>query len=419
MRLRGYFHAQSNVSLNFNIGNCSLACSGEIVRMLLEAFILENIEPILAEWETYAKSIWPAIEATPVELRDHAEAMLVAVAMEMGKPQSAHQKKEKSLGRGDNKKDARQLDRASHVHADNRFDSGFDLRQLVAEYRALRASVIRLWQKSNPVSEPNDFENLLRFNEAIDQLLAESVFTHTARLDKSRELFLAILGHDLRNPLSAVAGLAGLLREENLDPSSLELVTHITTGTDFMAKLVEDLLEFAAMRITNGVIISPAPMDLLPLGRDAVAEMKAIHPDREFHLEHQGDLTGEWDKVRLRQLLSNLLGNAAQHGATDQPIAVSLEAADDQAVIVVRNQGIPIPAKDLETIFEPMKRYARGEDRSSHGGVGLGLFIASEIAAAHGGSIEAQSDDQETYFTVSLPRISRRNKPVRKPVRKS
>ena len=375
--------------------------------MRLPEFILENLEPILVEWENYARSIWPTVAATPEELRDHAEDMLVSVATEMTNPQSAFQQKEKSLGRGEAQAESRRVDIASLEHAESRSVAGFDLRQLVAEYRALRASVIRLWQDRYPERHSRDHEDVIRFNEAIDQLLAESVFSHTERLNRSRELFLGVLGHDLRNPLSAIVGLAGLLRYENLDQSSLELVSQITIHTGSMTELINDLLEFAAIRIASRVIISPAPMDLLRLCREAVAEMEAIYPSREFQFEHQGNLKGEWDESRLKQLLSNLLGNAAQHGADDQPIAVSVEATDDDVVLVIRNQGVPIPAEQLETIFEPMKRYVKGEGRASHGGVGLGLYIANEIAGAHGGSIEAQSDEQGTVFAVRLPRAFR------------
>ncbi len=377
--------------------------------MRLHAFILANLEPILAEWESYARSIWPDDAATPEELRDHAQEMLVSVATEMANPQNDREQIEKSLGRGEDQADSLRVDNASREHAESRSESGFDLRQLVAEYRALRSSVIRLWQKKCPELHSRDFEDVVRFNEAIDQLLAESVFTHTERIDQSREMFLGILGHDLRNPLSAVVGLAGLLRFEDLAPPSLELVSQITTHTSAMAKMIDDLLEFAAMRIASSFIISPAPMDLVPLCREAIAEIEAIYPNRVFQFAHSGDLTGEWDGSRLQQLLSNLLGNAAQHGAKREPISVAVEASAAGVVLAVSNQGAPIPADQIETIFEPMKRYAGGKGRGGHGGVGLGLFIAREVVLAHGGTIEAQSDERRTVFTVFLPRAARRD----------
>lgn len=372
--------------------------------MRLADFILENLEPILVDWENYARSVWPGAEATPEELRDHAEDMLRSVARDMANPQTAFQQKEKSLGRGADQADSLQIDGASRQHAESRVAVGFDLRELVAEYRALRASVIRLWQQSAPEAHQAHLDDVLRFNEAIDQLLAESVFAHTERIDRSREMFLGILGHDLRNPLSAISMLAEVLRQKNLGSSSLELVSQISTHAASMGRMVSDLLEFAAMRITSRFVISPSLLDLRRLCRDAIIEMEAVCPDCEFHFEYQGELTGEWDEPRLKQLLSNLLSNAAQHGAKDRPITLSAEEFGADVVLAVRNEGSPIPEDQIATLFEPMKRWGSAKDRGSSRGAGLGLYIAREIAMAHEGSIETRSDEEETVFTVRLPR---------------
>lgn len=361
------------------------------------------------EWERYARSIWPGgVETTPEELRDHAEDMLRAVVADMETPQTAIDQQEKSFGTGPNEVESRGVNSASRDHAESRSAVGFDLRRLVAEYRALRACVIHLWQESDPDAHVLDLDDIIRFNEAIDQLLAESVLSLTLHIDRSREMFLGILGHDLRNPLSAVAMLAEMLHRQGRDPSSTEMARQISTHTRSMVRMVDDLLEYAAMRIATSFVIMPAPMDLLPLCRDELAAMEAIYPNRPFEFEHQGALTGEWDASRVKQLLSNLLGNAAQHGAESGPVVLSAAASGEDIVLSVRNQGPAIPRDQLETLFEPMKRYASGQVRGASGGVGLGLYIAHEVAVAHGGAIKVESDAEATVFTVRLPRICRR-----------
>ncbi|MFP4281543.1 MAG: sensor histidine kinase [Opitutales bacterium] len=380
--------------------------------MRLSEFILDNVEPILADWERYARSIWPGVDATPEALRDHAEDMLRSVVGEMGTPQTPAQQRDKALGRGGLGAESLQVDSASRHHAESRSAVGFDLRQLVAEYRALRASVIRLWQQSDPEPDTLHLDDMIRFNEAIDQLLAESVLVHTEEINRSREMFLGILAHDLRNPLSAVAMLAEVLKLEDAAPEALESACEISTLTASMTRMVDDLLEFAAMRIAPTFVLSPAPTDLRVLCREALSVMSTIHPHRQFHLEEDGELPGEWDASRLKQLLSNLLGNAAQHGAEDHPIVLSLEGSASEVVLAVRNRGPVIPADEIALLFEPLKRSTSTETQRNSGGVGLGLYIAREIVVAHGGRIDARSDEEATVFTVRLPRFCKRSVPA-------
>ena len=179
--------------------------------MRLADFILANVEPILAEWEAFARGIWPGAKTDPLTLRDHAEDILRATARDMKSAQTTAQQSDKSKGEGDAGAGSESLDGASDVHAVGRVASGFDLLAVVAEYRALRASVIRLWRESSPDPDRRDLDDLTRFNESIDQSLTEAVRSYTERVDRSRQMFLAILGHDLRNPLNSVTMSAALL----------------------------------------------------------------------------------------------------------------------------------------------------------------------------------------------------------------
>src|SRR4051812_5146213 len=186
--------------------------------MRLSDFIAANTEAILAEWEIFARSIQPGEKMDTVALRDHADQILRATARDMNSLQTAAEQSDKSKGESEGGADSFRVDGASEVHAVARVHSGFDLLSVVAEYRALRASVIRLWRESQPASDRRDLDDLTRFNESIDQSLTEAIRSYSQRVDWSRKMFLAILGHDLRGPLDSVRLSATvLLRTKQLD----------------------------------------------------------------------------------------------------------------------------------------------------------------------------------------------------------
>ncbi|MCX6066274.1 MAG: sensor histidine kinase, partial [Chloroflexi bacterium] len=179
--------------------------------MRLAKFILANVEPILAEWEAFAVTLAPGAKMTKLSLRDHAQAILLATARDMQVDQSLAQQAGKSKGDGGaGAAESDRLDIASVQHAEERVGAGFDIIELISEYRALRASVMRLWRKSSPQPDIDDIDDITRFNESIDQSLAEAVGSYTERVDRSRQLVLAILGHGLRNPLTAIRMCAQL-----------------------------------------------------------------------------------------------------------------------------------------------------------------------------------------------------------------
>jgi signal transduction histidine kinase len=363
--------------------------------MRLADFIVANVEPILMEWEEFARSVWPGPVAGRRALRDHAAEMILAVARNM------------QTDRYEDRQDgaaAQRIDIASDLHAINRAKSGFDLRDLVAEYRALRTNVIRLWNASIPTPDEKYLEDIVRFNDAIDRLLAESVFCYVGQVNKSREKFLAILGHDLRNPLHAVTlQCAMLAQSEKLDLASKMTVDRIFASVTAMGRMVGDLLDFTGSQLGSGMNISPVSMSLVELCKEVIDEMKTIHPERAFNFETVGEVEGEWDRSRLRQLISNLLGNALQHGCPDSPVMISIRRTDDLVSLAVSNGGPAIAPEALPLIFEPLKRVATPNDSRPVGSIGLGLYIAREVATAHGGSIDVQSTDERTTFTARMP----------------
>jgi signal transduction histidine kinase len=379
--------------------------------MRLADFILANIEPILGEWEAFARSIWPGPGRDVRELRDHAADILRATAWDMKSAQTDAQQSDKSKGEGVAGAGSARVDGASDVHGVGRVRSGFDVLAVIAEYRALRASVIRLWRESRPDPDLRDLADLTRFNESIDQSLTEAVRSYTQNVDRSRQMFLAILGHDLRNPLTSVMLSADVLRVTGkLDADATSLASLISASAAAMGRMIDDLLVFTGSGLGAAMPLTPAAMDLGRLCREVVAETAAAHPTHAVRYEPAGDLTGEWDAARLRQVLSNLLGNAAQHGGESGPVDLTARGEGPDVVLAVRNGGPPIPQDLLPTIFEPMVRGAPPEQQKQRrpGSIGLGLYIAREVVAAHGGTIGATSSAEAgTVFTVRLPRRPR------------
>jgi signal transduction histidine kinase len=242
-----------------------------------------------------------------------------------------------------------------------------------------------------------DITDLKRFEERLRQ---------TAEF---RERFLGIVSHDLRNPLSIITLSATLLlRQETLPERALRLAQRISLNAEQMARMIGDLLDLTRGRLGGGIPIAPAPCDLGSLGRRVVSELEVAHPARELRLEARGDLRGEWDQDRLAQLLGNLLRNAVEYSPEGTPITLALQGEGAQVRLEVRNQGEPIPEELQPGLFEPFRR---GETRgsSSTSGLGLGLYIVQQIAAAHGGGVEVRSTREEgTVFTVRLPRVATR-----------
>src|SRR4051812_2634318 len=247
--------------------------------MRLAEFILENIEAILVEWEAFARSVWPGAERDPRELRDHAADILRATAWDMKSAQTAAQQSDKSKGEGDAGADSARVDGASDVHAVGRVRSGFDLLAVVAEYRALRASVIRLWRASGPSPDLRDLEDLTRFNESIDQSLTEAIRSYTQRVDQSRQMFLAILGHDLRNPLQSIMMSADVLGQGAAPGTkSSEMTSRIFASVNAMSQMIGDLSDFTGTGLGAALPVEPKPMDLRSLCQEVVDEMRSAFP---------------------------------------------------------------------------------------------------------------------------------------------
>lgn len=373
--------------------------------MRLPEFLVQNVDRIVDQWERYAETLTPAAETMDrAALRDHARAILLAAARDMVKPQNSTEQAAKSRGEGPEKTPS--LDQAAASHGELRHTVGFDLVQMTSEFRHLRACVIRLWVDSLESPDLAYFQDMIRFNEAIDEALAESTAAYAEQVNHSRDLFLAILGHDLRAPLQAVSmSTELLLRKTTLEGDALTCVHHIKRGTRHMAVMVNDLLELVRSRLGKGLPIEPTPMDLADAAREAIAQACAGNPECDPTLSVTGDTRGVWDTGRMSQLLQNLIGNALQHGANKRDVTVRLSGEDRTVRLTVHNDGTPIPEDAIGTIFDPLVRSADEELGKPSTSLGLGLFIVKEVVNAHQGTIEVSSSEVDgTLFTVVLPR---------------
>lgn len=372
--------------------------------MRLSAFITENLEQIVDEWEAFARTLLPAAATmTPLQLRDHSKEILQAIAADIEAPQSEQQRMARLQSRCG--EDGAETPAATHGAL--RHNDGFDLQQLSAEFRALRASVLRLWLHDTPCDEAFAFDDMLRFNEAVDQALAESVARYAEEMDRSRNMFLAILGHDLRTPLGAITMTTQFLRLPQVPPQKMqEAAARIERSALAMGGMIKDLLEFTRSRLGNGIPVTLQDTDARHICETALDEVRTVYPQHEFRLDAAGAFKVQADADRLGQLLWNLLSNAAQHGAREFPILLSLRGDESHILIQVQNRGKPIPADALQVIFNPLVRRSDDDrDGLPAANLGLGLFIAHEIARAHRGEIRAESSEpQGTVFSVRLPR---------------
>jgi signal transduction histidine kinase len=368
----------------------------------LSTFIRQNTEQILAEWESFARTLPPGTSMSISRLRDHAEAMLDVIATDLETPQTADQQSDKSKGLGPI--DSSTPRTAASRHGRGRAASGFSVEQMVAEFRALRATVIRLWTAHEPTFGPAQFEDLIRFNEAIDQAIAESLERYSGAVEETRDRFLAVLGHDLRNPLGAIATSAGFLLETGpLTPDQATLIRGIGSAERRMSRLIEDLIQLALNRLGDGMPITRSATDAAAVIHNVVAEVRASHPNARIETHLSGTLTGQLDEARLAQALTNLLGNAVHHGDPGASIDVEARGDDREIVISVHNRGPAIPPEKVGRLLSTMKR-GRSESRDRRH-LGLGLFIVDKIVEGHGGALDVQSTpDQGTTFAMRLPR---------------
>lgn len=365
--------------------------------MSLSSFIRDHFEEIIGEFAVFAKTLVPpGAEMSEVQLRDHAEEMLTAVVRDMGTAQNGAEQSRKSRGRGS----AHTMQASAKLHADDRIQHGFTFRSVLAEFRALRATVLGLYEDSGGT----DLSQVRRFNEAVDEALIESMDRFAEQTDFFRDQAIGILSHDLRTPIGAITTGAALLAVPEDNPERrARVASRILGSAQRMRRMIADLLDFTRARLGGTIPLRRRTADLQQICEEVITEVREAHRSAVIRFEAGGNLAGDWDADRLAQVVSNLLGNAIQHGDGTLVTVTASEQGRD-VTLAVRNGGAPIPAEALRSIFEPL---ARGQSEAGGQSIGLGLFIARAIVSAHGGTIDVTSSRaQGTTFTIRLPKAA-------------
>lgn len=373
--------------------------------MRLADFLDSHRDAILADWDGFASSLGAVTKhMSNAQLRDHAAQVLVAIAADIRNQQSGLDQTEKSRGKRDS--ELRPLTAAS-IHGTGRQNDGFSLLQLTAEFRALRASVLRLWLPTVDHSDRHSIEEMIRFNESLDQAIAESVSTFNEKAGEARDIFLAMLGHDLRSPLHAIGITAEYFARGDRDPArTASSVARIKRSVVSMTTMVNDLLEFSRLQLGGALPLKKGGIDLAVLGRRLIEDAEAAHPTCSLRLVAESPVHGQFDEDRLLQMFSNLLNNACQYCARGTVITLTIWGDGTTAFADIHNFGPAIPGDRLHAIFNLMHQLKvdEGVVNRPRTSIGLGLFIARRIAESHGGSLTVGSSEASgTTFSVRLP----------------
>ena len=373
--------------------------------MKLSKFIIFHQAEILLEWDRFAREAAPSgSDMSKVALRDHAKEILIGIAKDMELNQIEEKNIVKSRG---GQFTHGNLGGAAKLHGRARLQGGFQLKEVAAEFRALRASVMHLWLPFMTVTAQVFFDEVIRFNEAIDDALSESINSFSDETTRIRDTFLAVLGHDLRNPLNVISLTGRFLTKVESAGSVHTAGSRIAVSSARMNLMIKDLLEYGRTQLGGHLTLKRHVVDMGRVCQAILDEVRVAHPKQKFVLKLSGDLVGSFDESRLEQVFANLLSNAARYSEPGKSVEFSVNGLVDQIALNIHNMGLLIPAKSLKKIFEPMVQLVEQAElsgSSSHN-VGLGLYIANVITQAHGGTIQARSSKRfGTNFTVLLPR---------------
>jgi signal transduction histidine kinase len=241
----------------------------------------------------------------------------------------------------------------------------------------------------------------------MDESLAEAIRWFNQGVEQLRDTFVAILGHDLRDPLNAALMATELQKSSKISAAVRERAIHAAANNlQRIATLIQDVMDYARTRLTGTLSVSPQATDMRKLCAEIAEAHELSHPGR-IRVDCSGDLSGVWDGSRMKQLVSNLVQNALSHGNDSTPVDILATVDGDDIVLSVVNEGPIIPVEQQLLIFDPIRHKAKNAQESGRqaDGLGLGLYIVSEIVAAHGGSIVLHSDETGTSFVVRLPRV--------------
>jgi signal transduction histidine kinase len=364
---------------------------------LLASLLKQHREELLATWTRRVIEDPRVPEANRLaepDLRDHLPALLDEVILRLETIDGGEASGREIGGSA-----------SAREHARQRGALGYRLTEALRELSHFRAAIVDLCIAEGVALEVDEAQLL---HAAIDECmttgadeLERAEIEALRRQADFRERFMGILGHDLRNPLQAVIFVtAALLKHEDTTEAQAQLLQRIHGSAGRMGRMIADLLDVTRVRLGGGLPIGPVPARLGEIARQVIEELQASNPDRVLELS-AADVHGTWDPDRIAQVISNLVGNALDHGPNDRPVRVDVRQVGAFAILEVTNDGEPIAAELLPTIFDP---FVQGAPAIRPGGLGLGLFIAQQIVKAHGGSLTVVSaPGTATTFTMWLP----------------
>lgn len=368
---------------------------------VLANFIESSSEPILEEAIAFARSLAGGADLDVTELRDHIPQILTAIVADLRTEQTRAEEIEKSEGRAPQPAGGPQT--AAATHALHRAQSGYSISGLVSEYRALRASVLRLLADAPGDAAP-DLAEVTRFNEAIDEAIAESVAYYADEVERWRNVFLGVLGHELRNPLNAIVLSSELIARMSSGTAIAPLADRLRKNGLHMGKLLDKLLMYNRAQLGVGIHVETSDVDLADEIRQEVEVLKTSLPDARIVLNAPESVPGHVDGARMREVVSNLVINAHKYGTPGSEISVDLRETENATELAVSNYGRPLKPEDIDRLFDPLRRAAISRDTAAEqASLGLGLFIVRQIAQAHGGTVAAGSAEGRTTFSVHLP----------------
>jgi signal transduction histidine kinase len=365
--------------------------------LIIHEFLTRERERIMAEWDRAIREEPRPILLEESALRDDLPEFLDALATWMKSADTPL---------------SGMLQGVPTTHAKQRLKHSYQLAQLISEFRILRAVILRLLlQAEAEQQEGTDGSKgmerrvieLARVNAGLDQAISDSVEYFVEEREHIRERFIGVLGHDLRTPLGAIVTSADLMLRSGRLPAGLDSVAgRIARNGERMGRMVRDLLDLARGRLGDGIPIDTTlRMDMGEVVHAVAEDASLTNADREITVNASGDLWGFWDRDRALQALGNLLANALNYG--QGPVVVTASCVNDKVVVKVTNEGDPIPEEQIPKLFDP---FQRGEaNPGKRGGLGLGLYIVSEIMRGHGGSVAVSSSSERgTTFTLTWPR---------------
>ena len=369
--------------------------------MRLADYIEHHAIEIVDAAEAYAGTqLVGRVALDSATLRDHLPQLLEVIVTDLRGSQTAQREREKAEGEHDTP--ATSPMSPAQWHGQLRAKSGFSIQHLVAEYRVLRAAVLRLWSADEPASAES-FEDMMRFNQAIDQAIAESVAYYATEVETWRNIFLGVLGHDLRGPLTAILLTSNLISQLTSEAPLSRLSRRLVMSGERMSTLLDDLLDFSRTSLGVGIRITRKEADLVRELHDEIDMLRMAWPDTRIDFHAPSALHTCVDASRLREALANLVNNAVKHGAAQARVQVALIREGEDLVLTVENHGSAIPEATLATMFDPLRRGAEYAGQDDGVSLGLGLFVVREVVRAHDGEVSVRSGGDSTVFTLRMP----------------